>query len=543
MKIDSKTKISVLLICIALLLSITGCGGSSKDTKPSDAGSKAKKVVNVGIMNAPSAFNPLEWSDYAQNVFTAILFKPLMELDDDLTYAPGLADSIETKDNKVFVVTLNQKAKWTDGKSVTADDVIFTLKMISNPKVTASVASSFNVLEGLDENGKNVAGTSEIAGVKKIDDHTLTLTTKTPMDLTLFKEGVGTKLKTIPQHVVKDIAPDKFSQSPFVQKPEVTNGPFKLVTYQKGQYVQFAANKDYFRGVPKLDEVYFKIMPGANITAQLQSGEIDMNDASLGTIPIEDTDKVKSMPNIIADTKGMSTGIQTLMINMNTVTDVRVRKAISHAINRKLIIDNLVKGDGEAIELPYLSSSPFINKKLPLSSYNPEKAKQLLQEAGWDTNRTLNFDVPSGNKVREQAADIIVDNLKNIGMKVQIQKYDFVTSMAKAKKGEFDLYILGLTVYPTTPDLSHILKTGMSLNLSKYSNQEMDDLLVAGKSTVDPVKRQEIYDKVQELFMRDMPSPGVFAPNNLKAVSKRVIVGRPKTFGTYITLHDWDVKN
>lgn len=537
-----KTKVSILLICIALLLSITGCGGSGKDPKQS-AGSTGKKVVNVGIMNAPSGFNPLDWSDFTQNVCTAILFKPLVELDDDLTYASGLADSIETKDNKVFTVKINQKAKWTDGKPVTADDVIFTLKMISNPKVVATVASNFNVIDGLDENGKNPAGSGDIAGVKKIDNFTLNFTTKTPMDLTLFKEGVGTKLKTLPQHIVKDIEPEKFHQSTFVQKPEVTNGPFKLVTYQKGQYVQFAANKDYFKGTPKLDELYFKIMPGANITAQLQSGEIDMNDASIGTIPVEDTERVKGMQNLTATTQGMSTGIQTLMINVNTVTDVRVRKAISYAINRKVIVDNLLKGDGEAIELPYLGASPFINKKLPTAVYDPEKAKQLLQEAGWDFNRTLNFDVPSGNKVREQAADIIVDNLKNVGLKVQIQKYDFVTSMAKAKKGEYDLYILGLTVYPTSPDLSHILKTGMSLNLSKYSSKEMDDLLVAGKSTIDPVKRQEIYDKVQELFMKDLPCPGVFAPTNLKAVNKRVVAGRPKTFGTYINLHEWDIKS
>ena len=86
-----------------------------------------------------------------------------------------------------------------------------------------------------------------------------------------------------------------------MQKPTVSNGPFKLVTYQKGQYVEFEANKEYFKGTPKIDALYMKIMPGANITAQLQSGEIDMNEPNIGLIPFEDTDKVKGMPGIVTD--------------------------------------------------------------------------------------------------------------------------------------------------------------------------------------------------------------------------------------------------
>jgi peptide/nickel transport system substrate-binding protein len=526
-------------MCMIITLTLSACGSDSK----SETGGKTKKIINIGMMNAPSGFNPLESSDLAQNVCTAILFKPLVEFDETMKHVPMLADSIETQDNQTFTIKLNVNAKWTDGKPVTADDVIFTLDLISNPKVAATVASNFNILEGLDGNGKNISGAS-ILGVKKIDDHTLAFKTKNPIDLALFKEGIGTKLKTMPAHVLKEIDPEKLYQSPFMQNPTVTDGPFKLVAYQKGQYVQFAANKDYFKGPPKLDELYFKIMPGANITAQLQSGEIDMNDANLGMIPFEDTDKVKAMSNVAADTSGIQSAIQTLMINVNTVQDVKVRQAISTAINRKMIIEDLLKGDGEGVEVPYLSSSPYVNKSiLPLNAYDADKAKQLLQEAGWDANRTLNFNVPTGNKVREQVADIIADNLKSIGMKVQIQKYDFVTSMSKAKKGEYDIYIIGLTVYPATPDISHILKTGAPLNLAGYSNKEMDDLLIAGKSAVDPVMSKEIYNKIQELFARDLPCPGIYAQNALKAVSKRVKVGKPKSFGTYNDLELWDVEN
>jgi ABC-type dipeptide transport system, periplasmic component len=525
-------------ICIALALSLAGCGGG-KDAKPAAGG---KKVINIGIMNAPSGFNPLEWSDVAQNVVTAILFLPLVDLDEDMKYVPLLADSIETKDNQTYTVKLNQQAKWTDGKPVTADDVLFTLKLITNPKVASTVASSFNVLEGLDANGKSNGG-GDIAGAKKIDTYTVEFKTKKPMDANLFKDAVGTKLKTVPQHVLKDVEPDKLYQHPFMQKPDVTSGAFKLVTYQKGQYVQFAANKDYFKGAPKIDEIFMKILPGPNITAQLQTGEIDMNDPKIGLVPFEDYEKVKALPNVTSDTGGIQSTIQTLMINMTTIPDVRVRKALSYGINRKLVIDNLLKGDGEALEMPYMGTSQFLNKNIPMTNYDPEKAKQLLQEAGWDMSKPINFDVPTGNKVREQVADIITDNLKSLGLNIEVHKYDFVTSLAKAKKGEFDIYIVGIPVYyPNNPDVSQILQTGSTLNLAKYSNQEMDDLLLSGLSATDPAQRKQIYDRLQEIFYRDLPCPSLFVQNALKAVNKRVLVGKPKSFGTFINVEKWDVK-
>ena len=532
-----KSALSLAVLCLVGILLLSGCGGN-----PAKEVAKAKKVINIGIMNAPSGFNPLEWSDAAQNDFTAILFQPLVELDDNMKYVPMLAESIETKDNRTFIVKLDARAKWTDGKPVTADDVIFTLNLIANPKVAATVASSFSLLEGLDEKGKNTSGGAAIAGVKKIDEHTVALSTKKPVEMDLFKEGIGKRLKTMPAHILKDIEPEKLYQSAFMQKPAVSDGPFKLVTFQKGQYVQLTANKEYFKGAPKVDELYFKIMPGPNITAQLQSGEIDMNDADIGLIPFDDYDKVKAMPHIVAEATGLANGIQHLMINSAAVPDIRVRKAISLAINRKLILDNLLKGNGEAVELPYFGKSPFLNKNLPALQYDPDKARQLLAEAGWDANRVLQFDVPSGNKLREQVADIIVENLKVVGIQAQIQKYDFVTSLAKAKKGEFDLYIVGIPQTPTNPDVSGILKTGATLNLAKYSNPEMDALLDEGANSIDPVRRQEIYNKVQELFFRDLPCPAVYSQTNLKAVAKRVVYGKPKAYGAYIDVYLWDVQ-
>jgi peptide/nickel transport system substrate-binding protein len=541
MNFGKKRKWVLTTFLIAIMLMATACGSSTPADKQS--GSQKKKVVNIGIMNAPAGFNPLESADTSQLLMSSILFLPLVELSDKMEYVPLLADSLDTQDFRTYTLKLNPKAKWTDGKPITADDVIFTVNLITDPKVASTAASNFGILEGVDDNGKKAAGADSISGVQKIDDYTVTFKTKEPVEKNMFYSMVGLRLKTVPKHILKDVALDKLYQNPFMQKPGVTSGAFKLVDYQKGQYAYFAANKEFFRGTPKLDEIYFKIMHGANITAQLQSGEIDMNETLIGVVPFEDYGKVKAMPNLTVETGGVPLTIQRLVINTEKITDARVRKAISLAINRKLIVDDLLKGDGEAIEIPYWSGSPFRNKNIPQAEYNPEKAKQLLQEAGWDMNRVIEFDVPSGNKVREQVADILVEQLKAVGLKVQVQRYDFVTSISKAKKGEFDIYIVGTSFNPTVPDVSRVFQTGAGGNYSRYSNKELDDLLVAGKITVDPVKSKAIYDRVQEIIAQEAPMPCVYIQSDLGAVNKRVLVGKPTAYGPFINIQDWDIKN
>lgn len=531
-------KTLVLAVACTTMLGLSACGSSSGSTKSG----ASKKIINVGIMNAPSGFNALDSSDVSQNNMTEILFKPLVELSSDLTFVPALADSIDTTDNQTYTVKLNQNAKWTDGKPVTADDVLFTLGLITNPKVAATIASKFNILEGLDKAGKNTSGQETFSGAKKVDDHTLTLKTKQPVDKTVFEDLVGQYLKTVPQHVLKDTAPDKIFQSPFFQNPNVTDGAFKFVTYKKDQYVQLAANKDYFRGKPKLSQLNFKIMQGTELTVQLQSGEIDMNDPIIGTIPTDDIEKVKTMKNVAKAEANSPNALQVLEINVKSITDAKVRKAISLAINRKQIVDKLLKGYGEAAVGPYSPSSKFFDKAADYGDYDPNKAKQLLKEANWDSSKVLKFNVPTGNTVREQSANLIAQDLQDVGIKTQMQKYDFVTSLSLGKKHQFDLYLVGLSVDPVNPDITSYIGTGQTLDLSAYSNPEVDNLLQTGIGTVDAAKRTDIYNKIQEILADDMPNPSLYAPINAGFYNTRVTYGKPKAFGMYTDIEKWDVK-
>src|SRR5206468_11261464 len=189
------------------------------------------KTISIGITNAPLNFNPIESIGVTEKNILSMMFPPFVALDDSLKFVPLLADSIDTKDNVTFTVKLNPKAQWTDGKPVTADDTLFTIQLMANPKVQSSSSSYFSMLKGFDDRGKLPEGVRDLEGVKKMDDHTLEFTVKSPIDLNLFKDNIGRTIRTMPKHVLQDIAPEQFQQNAFVQKPNVSFGAFKFVSY------------------------------------------------------------------------------------------------------------------------------------------------------------------------------------------------------------------------------------------------------------------------------------------------------------------------
>lgn len=538
-------KLAVLLAAATVLSSFAACGGGASGGAASGGAAGAssaaagKKVINVGLTNTPANLDPVDYVDNATTWVTQILYLPLMDLDDDGTYKPQLADSVETKDNKVYTVHLNKDAKWTDGQPVTADDVVFTVNLICNPKTNSNLSTYINLIDGTDKTGKSSGDT--VSGVKKIDDNTVEFTLKSACGMDVFKDSICKNVKTAPEHVFKEIDPATVLTSPQAQEAKVTNGPFKLVAFQKSQYVQLAANKDYFRGAPKIDELNFKIMQGSNITAELQSGEIDMNWPGVGNVPVEDYDKVKAMDNLTI-IPGVPWTIQYLFINNKTFADKKVRQALSLAIDRKQINDNLCKGEGELIQLPFASDYKFLNKDVAEPTFDQAKAKQLLTEAGWDMNKAINFVVPTGNTTRESVANVVQSNLASIGLNVQIQKVDFPTTMSKLRALEYDLTIVGNSTVPTNPTswLQFLYETGMDHN--GYSNQEVDNLIESAYVETDEEKIKEDYLRLQEILVDEMPTPGLYASYELMAVNKRVLVGKPKTYGMTINVQEWDVQ-
>lgn len=533
------------LLAISSVLFVAACGGGGGSASPgtgttSDTQGGGGSTLFLGLVNPPILFNPINSADVASQFVEKFMFDSFLEMESPLHFVPKLADSFETTDNQTYTIRINKDAKWSDGKPVTAEDAAFTFQLIANPKVETTVGNYLAMFDGVGDNGKLKEGQTELASVKILDEKTIQFKTKAPVDPNMIKEQLGTKLMILPKHALEKIDPSALSQDPFMQKPTVTNGPFKFVQYKKDQYVEFVKNPDYYRGAPQVDKLFIKVMPAPNLVAQLQTGEVHMNVAGgIGKIPPQDFETVQKFENV--RTKAEPTfGFQTLMFNTSAIQDPKVRQAIAYALDRQQIVDKLLKGYGEVVDGPYTSVSPYLDKSLEKFSYNPEKAKQLLKEAGWDFNRELQFVVPTGNKVREQSADILMQNLQAVGIKAKITTYDFPTVMQKAKAGDFDLMLMGYT-FTLDPEVSSLYSSSGTYNFMKYKNDKVDQLLLQGKAEPNMEKRKAIYAQLQHIWNEDVPLISLYSDNDFAAISKKVTNGEPKVFGFHNHLEKWSV--
>lgn len=544
MAIKKTHRRALAFMLTALLVIISACGssggGDNNEGGSGNTDNSGKKAVNIGVTYAPSGINPLSPVGLVSTYVAGLMFPPLVELDSNLEYQPMLADSIETEDNTTFTIKLNENAKWTDGTPVTADDVIFTLKLMSNVKVASNYAYIFATIEGLDDAGYLPEGEDEISGVSKVDDHTLTIKTKAPTTLDIFKDTIGRNLMTLPQAALKDIAPEDINTSDFMQNPTVTSGPYKMVNYNRDHFVEMEANPDYFKGAPKIEQLNFKVLQGTAVAAQLQSGEIDMNIPSAGVIPISDYENVKALEHVTT-VDGPPIATQFMYVNENSVPDAKQRQAISYAMNREMIVNNLLKGSGEVVDDFFTSYSPYKDESQQPVAYDPEKAKSLLAESGWDSGKTLTLSVLSGDATLEQAANIVAENLNAVGVKVQIQMLDLATLLDRIVKMEYDLGILTVSLTPVNPlpDIAYFLSEG---NPNAYKNEEVDNLLNSLSAEVDEEKIMDYYSQLQAILKEDVPMPSIYATKALGAVNNRVTGATPQDFGMFINVHEWDVQ-
>ncbi|CAI6086431.1 ABC transporter substrate-binding protein [Cohnella sp. JJ-181] len=500
-----------------------------------------EKTVNIGVTDAPADINPLSPVGRVSAYIAGLLFPPLVEIDADLRYKPMLADSIETTDNRSFTIKLNQQARWTDGAPVTADDVIFTLKLMADAAVASNFAYMFAILEGLGPSGFLPDGETDISGVRKIDERTIEMVTKVPTTLTVFEDTIGRNLRTLPRSALKDVAPKDVNRDAFMRMPRVTSGPFKLDRYDPERSVELTANGDYFKGRPALDRLSFRVMRGTDLADRLASGEIDMNIPSAGVIPVADYARVENLPGVTT-VGGQPLSASYLYINEKAVPDALQRQAISHAIDRRRIVDKLLRGAGDPADGYFNGISPYRNGSVQPAAYDPRQARSLLKATDWDVAKTLTLSVPSGDDTLARAADSVADDLTVVGMRVIVRTYDPAAVNGKLVKQDFDLCLMPATLTPVhpLPDLAYFLGAG---NPNGYKNDEVEHILAQLGSEVDEAKIRALYDRLQVILAEDVPMPAVYSVKALGAVNGRVVGATPKDLGMFINVHEWKIRS
>lgn len=549
-----RNRILSLLLAGAMALGLTACGASNAGTAADETGSAAvstesastdtaasgEKIINVGVTNTLGSLNPLLLNGGEINKYaTGLMFLPLMELDADLNFEGMLADSITTEDNKNFIVHIDDAATWSDGTPVTADDVVYTALRLASP-VIGNTAMMYYVFEGVGDDGFVAEGAESIDGIQKVDDKTVQFTTKEEIPLTTFENSYARYLLTLPKHVIEQYSEEELSTADWFNHPDVVSGPFIVTDFDVDHYISYEANKDYWKGAPKIDKLNIKIVDGSQLYAGLQSGEIDITQQTMSDIPQEDYESVEALDNVDV-VYGSPVTNQSVFIQTKNVPDVKVRQAMLYAIDRQQILEELLNGHGEIVDGFLSSASPFYDDSLTPVSYDPEKAKALLEEAGWDGSQTIRFYVNSGDSTFVNAASIIAAEWAAVGIKAEIQTVDFATLMSVAGTEDYDVLAVQYTYAPVDPypDVAWLL--GGEGSWTSYSDDTLNDALTKSQLTSDPEETKELFSVVDKKVQEDVPMFSAYVISAQGAVSKRITGAAPSVYGFFNDVQNWDV--
>lgn len=549
-----RNRILSLLLAGAMALGLTACGASNAGTAADETGSAAvstesastdtaasgEKIINVGVTNTLGSLNPLLLNGGEINKYaTGLMFLPLMELDADLNFEGMLADSITTEDNKNFIVHIDDAATWSDGTPVTADDVVYTALRLASP-VIGNTAMMYYVFEGVGDDGFVAEGAESIDGIQKVDDKTVQFTTKEEMPITTFENSYARYLLTLPKHVIEQYSEEELSTADWFNHPDVVSGPFIVTDFDVDHYISYEANKDYWKGAPKIDKLNIKIVDGSQLYAGLQSGEIDITQQTMSDIPQEDYESVEALDNVDV-VYGSPVTNQSVFIQTKNVPDVKVRQAMLYAIDRQQILEELLNGHGEIVDGFLSSASPFYDDSLTPVSYDPEKAKALLEEAGWDGSQTIRFYVNSGDSTFVNAASIIAAEWAAVGIKAEIQTVDFATLMSVAGTEDYDVLAVQYTYAPVDPypDVAWLL--GGEGSWTGYSDDTLNDALTKSQLTSDPEETKELFSVVDKKVQEDVPMFSAYVISAQGAVSKRITGATPSVYGFFNDVQNWDV--
>lgn len=543
-----KKKLYIGLTGILLLL--VGCGANASSQADSGQSetqtiktAQAQEVTNdnstldIGTTNTISGLNTFNTSDVAGQWVERFMYPSLLDQPEAGVFEPNIA-TITTEDNQVYTITVGEDVTWSDGVPMTADDVAYNFNLMANPDVETAGSSFIKSIEGVDESGKLIEGADTISGIDLVDDKTLTITLKTPTDPAYVYENIGFKILLAPKHVVEQEDIYNLGSSTFATAPTVSGGPYKFDHYETGSYVKLVANENYHKGAPEIKDVIIHIMDSTGMVIALQAGELDMTaGGGIALIPISDIKFLEQNDNIHVESN-YGTSVQFMYINNEKFDNATFRKALLTAIDRDRMADGLLQGEGEVIPTTYTSISQYKDPDLDEVAYDPEEAKRLLEESGFDTSQTINLAVPTGNVTRMNAANLIQQDLEAIGLKITQTSADFATTVAGVNSGDFDLAMMGLALN-VDPDQSSYWSASGSNQLN-IDDPELEALINEGTALTSFEERYDVYQEIQARFQEQAYLVPLYSDYQFIIQNKDLDGGiQPFWFGSLTDVQDW----
>lgn len=513
------------------------------------------------ILSDPESLNPLTSNDATSSSILEHIFESLLTRDPKtLEIKPDLAtERPQISDDKLtYTFTIRRDAHFQDGRPLSGQDVLFSLKVIKNPWVNAPFRRVYY---------------QSLVQAELLDDGTIRLVAKEPY---FRNESILGGFDILPRHYydpegllgslsvaqLDAMQPGQETASPeadkarqfaeqfnkmFTRNP-MGSGPYKLQHWKTGQEVALVRDPDYWgTGKDGIDQVYIdrRVMrvfnnPAAALVA-LKAGELD----TMGLEPLQHLRQTKGRRFTKKFDKHLYFSPGYTYIGWNNrhpiFRDKRVRQAMTYLTNRKQMVKTILFDLGEVVDGPVYLFRPEYDKTLYSHPYDPQKARQLLGEAGWtDTDGDgildkvlegnqvpFKFEIKfnSGNDIRKSVALTLQDELKKHGIEVTVRQLDWTIYLDDVRNHKFDAMILGWAMPITEPDGYQVWHSSQAQNKGSnaisFKNERVDQLLEENRRTFDPQKRIELYREFQQILNVEQPYTFLFIRKSVLAVDKR----------------------
>ena len=477
------------------------------------SGTASAKTFVYCSEGSPEGFDPGMYT--AGTTFDAAahtVYNRLLEFKPGTTEAvPGLAESWEISDNGLeytFKLRPGVKFQTTDfftpTRELNADDVIFSLERqlkADHPWHQYVAGSSWEYFSGM--------GMPDLLkSIEKVDDMTVKFVlnkTEAPFLANLAMPFASIVSKEYADKLDADGTKEKLNQQP------LGTGPFAFVGYQQDAVIRYKANPDYWGGAQKIDDLVFAITPDASVRYQkLKAGE-----CHLMPFPnAADVEEMKKDPNLkVVEQEGLNIAYLGYNTTQAPFDNVKVRKALNHAINKQAIVEAVFQGAATPAKNPIPPTMWSYNEAVQDDDYNVEEAKKLLQEAGVSDLSMKVWAMPVSRPYMlnaRRAAELIQSDFAKIGVKVEIVSYEWAEYLERSSAKDRDgAVILGWTGDNGDPDnFLHTLLGCAAVggnNRAQWCNEEFNNLVVKAKETADPAERTKLYEEAQVVFKREAP--------------------------------------
>ena len=462
-------------------------------------------TLHLSISANPSRLNPIIATDSTSHEISSWLFSSLVKYNKDGKVTQHLAKNYKFIDDTTLEFELKQGILWSDGEELTAQDIIFTYKTITSPKIFTPYSSDFRYVKSVEAIGK----------------YKILVKYKEPY----FKALEIWMMDILPSHILKN---DKDLMTSDFNKHPIGSGSYTIKGFSPSNDIKLFANPKYFEHKANIDKIIYHFIPDPSTEfLTLKTKKLDMGSLTPMQYERQIDEEFKKHFNIF---EKMSQGYTYLGFNLKDkkFQNPKIREALSLAIDRKELVDILFLGHGRVCNGPFMPKTFAYPNDLKPPTLNRKRAKKLLKEAGFDKNHPFNFELitNSNNSNRVYTAQIIQHQLKKIGVNVKIRVMEwqaFLNTVVMPRKFQTVLLGWGLGLMPDAYSIWHSDgdKKG-GFNFVGYKNKEVDDLIKKGEKTVNKKELGKIYRKIFKLIRNDNPYLFLFIPNSITVVNKKI---------------------